>query len=63
MTYLKPSAIRRTIRDGGKRCGADFLQALDRYVDTLLTRALTTHNGSKKTVDASVLAYLTGQLR
>jgi hypothetical protein len=63
MTYLKSSAIRRRIRESGKRCGSDFLQALDRYVDVLCERAVQTHNGSRKTVDASVLAYLTGQLR
>lgn len=60
MVYVKRSAVKRKIADAGKRCGKDFLDALDRHVDDVLGRALVVHNGSKKTLDAAVLAYVTG---
>ena len=63
MVYLKRSAIKRRIAESGKRCGKEFLEALDRHVDDVIGRALVVHNGSKKTLDAAVLAYVTGGIK
>jgi len=38
--YIKPSAIRKAVKAGGKRTSAEFLDALDRYVERAIARAI-----------------------
>lgn len=58
--YIKPSAIRKVVKSGGKRTSAEFLAALDRYVERAIARAIAEHNGGKKTLDASVCGHVLG---
>ena len=58
--YIKPSAIRKTVKAGGKRTSTEFLDALDRYVERAIQRAIAEHNGGKKTIDASVAGHVLG---
>lgn len=58
--YIKPSAIRKAVKVGGKRTSTEFLEALDRYVERAIQRAIAEHNGGKKTIDASVAGYVLG---
>jgi hypothetical protein len=42
--------------------GRDFLEALDRHVDSLLARAAGNHNGGRKTLDAGVLQLVRARI-
>lgn len=55
--YIKPAAVKRLIKEHGKRTAHEFLLALDNYVERAVRRAATEHNGGKKTVDASVAGH------
>ena len=54
MSYINASAIKKLVREGGKRPGKDFLQAVNDMVGSKLEKALQIHNGSKKTLDLEV---------
>ena len=60
LVYLKPAAVKKLIKGHGKRTSKEFLEALDRYVERAVLRATEEHNGGKKTVDASVAAFVLG---
>ena len=58
--YIKPAAVKKLIKSHGKRTSKDFIEALDRYVERAVLRAVAEHNGGKKTIDADVAAYVLG---
>jgi hypothetical protein len=58
--YIKPAAVKRLIKSHGKRTAAEFILALDNYVERAIIRAASEHNGGKKTVDASVAGHTLG---
>ena len=58
--YIKPASVRKFIKSHGKRTSKEFLEALDRYLEKKLLVALAEHNGGKKTLDASLAAYVFG---
>ncbi|NBO52208.1 MAG: hypothetical protein EBU83_02055 [bacterium] len=58
--YIKPAAVKKLIKSHGKRTAAEFLLALDNYVERAIIRAASEHNGGKKTVDASVAGHTLG---
>ena len=58
--YIKPAAIRQAVKAAGKRTSTEYLEALDRYVERAVQRAIAEHNGGKKTVDASVAGHTLG---
>ena len=58
--YIKPAAIRKAVKAAGKRTSTEFLDALDRYVERAIQRAIAEHNGGKKTIDASVAGHVLG---
>ena len=60
LVYLKPAAVKKLIKSHGKRTSKDFIEALDRYVERAVLRAVAEHNGGKKTIDADVAAYVLG---
>ena len=60
LTNIRASAIRRLAKQNGKRVSADFLAALDRYVEQRVTLACAEHNGGKKTLDQGLAAYFLG---
>lgn len=56
--YLKTSAVRRLVREQGKRCSQEFLVALDDLVRRKITAAASIHNGGRKTLDATLVGYV-----
>lgn len=52
--YFKGSVVRKLIKDSGRRVSPEFLQLLDRHIETIVKKACETHNGSKKTLDATI---------
>ena len=58
--YIKAGTVRRIIANAGKRTSADYLEALERYVERAVQRAIAEHNGGKKTIDASVAGHTLG---
>lgn len=61
LTYVRASAVRSIARDAGKRVSPEFLLALDDHVRSRLNAACRVHNGGKKTLDATVLGFVTGR--
>lgn len=58
--YIKTAAVRKAVKAAGKRTSTEYLDALDRYVERAIQRAIAEHNGGKKTVDASVAVHTLG---
>ena len=58
MSLIVVSKVKKLAAENGKRCGADFLAALDRHVYGLVVKASKIHDGKRKTIDASVAAYI-----
>lgn len=59
--FIKASSIRKEARLlHGKRVSREFLEAMDRLVERKIRQACEQHNGGKKTLDASVAAYILG---
>jgi hypothetical protein len=58
--YIKPAQIKKLIKAHGKRSSAEFLAALDRYLEKKVLIALSEHNGGKKTLDAALAEYILG---
>lgn len=56
--YIRASGIRQLVKENGKRCGKDFLQALDIFVKTKVERCCKVFNGHKATLDENLI-YLT----
>jgi hypothetical protein len=52
--YFKGSVVRQLIKDSGRRVSPEFLQRLDQHIETIVKKACETHNGPKKTLDASI---------
>lgn len=55
--YVRASGVRRLVKEQGKRSGAGFLNALDKHIYETVCRACKVHNGSKKTLDATVFNF------
>lgn len=58
--HIKSSAVRKFAKSHGKRVSAEFLTALDRYVENKVLLAAKEHNGGKKTLDAALAGYIFG---
>lgn len=58
--YIKTSSIKKFAKSHGKRVSADFLAALDRWVENKVLLATKEHNGGKKTMDSSLAGYILG---
>lgn len=58
--YIKTSTIKKFAKTHGKRVSADFLAALDRWVENKVLLAAKEHNGGKKTIDAAVAGFILG---
>lgn len=56
--FIKPSAVRKFLKERGRRCGKDFLHHLDRYLYEKLEEAARQHNGGRKTVDSGVANFI-----
>jgi hypothetical protein len=58
--YIKTSSVKKFAKSHGKRVSAEFLSALDRWVENKVLLATKEHNGGKKTLDASLAGYILG---
>jgi histone H3/H4 len=58
--YIKTAAVRKAIKAAGKRTSTEYLDALDRYVERAIQRAIAEHNGGKKTITADVAGHTLG---
>lgn len=54
MNYIKESAIKKKVNANGKRISKEVLEMLDEMVAAKLQKLIDTHNGGKKTIDATV---------
>ena len=54
MSLLVVSKVKKLAAENGKRCGSDFLAALDKHVYDLVVKASKVHDGQKKTMGAMV---------
>ena len=52
---IKASEVRKVIKEGGKRCSKDAIEALEHHVNGLVQKLVADHNGGKKTVDAALV--------
>jgi histone H3/H4 len=57
---IKASEVRKTIKEGGKRCSKDAIEALDHYVGEIVKKLISEHNAGKKTVDAALVHFVCG---
>ena len=58
---IKPSAIKRIVKEKGKRTGSDFLESLNNMVHSKIASAVQIHNGGKKTLDREVAVLVGGK--
>lgn len=61
--FVRTRAVRQLVSEHRKRCGADFLYALDVHIDNTIRRCCAQWNGSKKTLDATVVNLVIGKIR
>ena len=54
INYLRVSAIKKLVKENGRRSGKDFLEELDRVVGQIVERA-SKQESKKKTLNASVI--------
>lgn len=54
---IKPSVVKAIAKAHGRRVSKEFIDLLNQYVIRKVTDCATTHNGSKKTIDAAVAGY------
>ncbi len=54
LKFIKQATVRRLAKQYGKRCGRDFLIALDKYVAKKIEDCSSEHNGGKKTLGVAI---------
>ena len=52
--YIRASGVRTLVKENQKRCGRDFLRALDCFVYETVMKSIKQFNGHKTTLDATV---------
>lgn len=52
--YIRASGIRQLAKENGKRCGRDFLHALDKFNKEKVLACCRQFNGHKKTLDGTL---------
>lgn len=57
---LVNSAIKKMVKDGEKKCGADFLQTVNDIVEAKIKACISDHNGGRKILDAGVAKLVFG---
>lgn len=58
--YIKANKVKSLVKSHGKRTSKEFLASLDRLIERKVREAVAEHNGGKKTLDASLAAYVIG---
>lgn len=59
--YVRASGVRKRVKENGKRCGRDFLDALDRHIESVVNRCCVQWNGARKTLDATIINLIIGR--
>ena len=54
-SFIKTKAVRQLVKENGKRCGKDFLQALDICVRIKVEKCCKMFNGHRVTLDESLI--------
>ena len=57
-SYIRSAGIRKLAKENGKRCGSDFLEALERFVYARVVACCKQFNGSKKTLDGTLANFI-----
>ncbi len=57
---LVQSAIKKMVKDAGKKTGNDFLQTVNDFVEAKIKEATEQHNGGRKILDAGVAKLVLG---
>lgn len=52
--YIRASGVRNLVKENEKRCGSDFLHALDTFVYEAVLKCVKQFNGHKVTLDSTV---------
>jgi hypothetical protein len=58
MKFLNQKAVKDYCHEHGKRVGKEFLDLFNAFIEKKLKVACGTHNGSKKTLDASIAGFV-----
>ena len=61
--YIRASGVRNRVKKSGKRCGQAFLDELNRHVEEVVNHCCEQWNGSKKTLDATVVKLVIGKTK
>ena len=61
--YIRASGIRALVKDNNKRCGADFLNEIDKFVYEKVLAAVKIFNGHRATLDSTVAKAALGELK
>lgn len=56
--FLRPSVVRKYLKEKGRRVSPSFLFALDAFIQKKLDEAVKVHNGGKVTLDAEVAGFV-----
>lgn len=56
--FIKANAVKKYVKEKGRRTGKDFLAALDDHIKHKLDVAARTHNGGKLTLDATLAVFV-----
>ena len=57
-SLLNQKAVKDLIKSEDRRCGRDFMVALESFIDWKVRRACAVHNGGKKTLDRVVAEHV-----
>lgn len=58
MKFIVVSNVKKMVKAKGRRCGHDFLAALDNFIARKVEVACSVKNGGKVTLDADVAVYV-----
>lgn len=61
--YIRASGVRKLAKENSKRCGADFLSELDRFVYETVCRCIKQFNGHRRTLDSLQVKLATKQIK
>lgn len=59
--YIVASKVKARAKESGKRVGKDFLDRVNKHVEDIIEKSVATHNGNKKTLDATVADFVIGR--
>ncbi len=53
--YIRAAGVRSLVKENGKRCGKDFLQALDIFTKVKIEKCCKVFNGHRQTLDDTLV--------